>query len=98
MKKSQALASLKRYAAALQRMGATRLYLFGSTARDTATAQSDVDLFLDYDARSGFSALDLVAAQKLLEKGLGVPVDITTRAGLHPLIRKQVERGATRVF
>jgi predicted nucleotidyltransferase len=33
-----------------------------------------------------------------LEKGLGVEVDLTTRNGLHPLIRKKVEAEATRVF
>ena len=59
---------------------------------------SDIDLFIDYDPRGRFSALDLVAAKRLLEKGLGVEVDLTTRKGLHPLIRKQVEAEATRVF
>ena len=39
---------------------------------------------LDYDPRGRFSVLDLVAAKRLLEKGLGVEVDVTTRKGLHP--------------
>jgi len=34
----------------------------------------------------------------LLQEGLGVGIDLTTRKGLHPLIRKQVEAEATRVF
>jgi hypothetical protein len=34
----------------------------------------------------------------LLEEGLGVEVDLTTRKGLHPLIHKRVEAEATRVF
>jgi predicted nucleotidyltransferase len=39
-----------------------------------------------------------VASKRLLEEGLGVDVDLTTRKGLHPLIRKRIEAGAKRVF
>ena len=42
--------------------------------------------------------MDLVAAKRLIEENLRVEVDLTTRKGLHPLIRKQVEVEATRVF
>lgn len=98
MKRSEALRKLKSHAGALKALGATSLYLFGSTDRNKASAGSDVDLFLDYDPRGRFSVLDLVAAKRLLENGLGVEVDLTTRNGLHPLIRKKVEAEATRVF
>jgi predicted nucleotidyltransferase len=98
MKRSEALRKLKNHADALKALGATSLYLFGSTARNKANAGSDIDLFVDYDPRGRFSALDLVAAKRLLEQGLGVEVDLTTRKGLHPLIRKKVEAEATRVF
>ncbi|WP_349643956.1 nucleotidyltransferase family protein [Bradyrhizobium sp. LTSPM299] len=82
----------------LKALGATSLYLFGSTARNKATAKSDLDLFVDYDPRGRFNVLDLVAAKRMLEENLGVPVDLTTRKGLHPLLRKQIEAEATRVF
>jgi uncharacterized protein len=98
MKKSEALRKLKNHADALKALGATSLYLFGSTARNKANAGSDIDLFVDYDPRGRFSVLDLVAAKRLLEKGLGIEVDLTTRSGLHPMIRKKVEAEATRVF
>lgn len=98
MNRTEALKRLRGFAGALKARGATSLYLFGSTARDKAGAQSDLDLFIDYDPRSKFNAFDLVAAKRLLQDGLGVDVDITTRKGLHPLIRKQVEAEATRVF
>jgi predicted nucleotidyltransferase len=39
-----------------------------------------------------------VAAKRLLQEGLGVDVDLTTRNGLHPLIRKQIEAEAIQVF
>jgi hypothetical protein len=98
MTRAEALKKLRGQADAIKALGATSLYLFGSTVRNKATAKSDIDLFLDYDPRGRFNALDLVAAKRLLEKYLGVGVDLTTRKGLHPLIREKVEAEATRVF
>lgn len=98
MTRAEALRKLRDQADAIKALGATSLYLFGSTARNTAKADSDIDLFIDYDPRGQFNVLDLVAAKRLLEERLDVGVDITTRKGLHPLIRKQVEAEATRVF
>jgi uncharacterized protein len=98
MTRAEALRKLRDQAAAIKALGATSLYLFGSTVRNKATAKSDVDVFIDYDPRGRFNALDLVAAKRLLEESLRVEVDLTTRKGLQPLIRKQVEAEATRVF
>lgn len=98
MTRAEALRKLRGFAGALRARGAISLYLFGSTAKNKAGAKSDIDLFIDYDPRSKFNAFDLVASKRLLEEGLGVDVDLTTRKGLHPLIRKRVEAEATRVF
>ncbi|WP_426438182.1 nucleotidyltransferase family protein [Bradyrhizobium genosp. P] len=98
MTRAEALQKLREQADAVRALGATSLYLFGSTARDEAHAKSDLDLFIDYDSRSRFNALDLVATKRLLEESFGVEIDLTTRKGLHPLIRKQIEADATRVF
>ncbi|MGY3486037.1 putative nucleotidyltransferase [Bradyrhizobium sp. USDA 4011] len=98
MTRTEALRKLRDQADAVRALGATALYLFGSTARDEAHAESDVDLFVDYDPRGRFNALDLVATKRLLEESLGVEVDLTTRKGLHPLIRERIEAEATRVF
>jgi hypothetical protein len=98
MRKVEALSRLQAYAAPLRALGATSLYMFGSTGRDNAGPASDIDLFVDYDPSGRFNLLDLVAAKRLIEEGLGVAVDITTRHGLHPLIRDRIEAEATRVF
>jgi predicted nucleotidyltransferase len=98
MNRAEALKKLRTFADALRARGATSLYLYGSTAKNNAGASSDLDLFIDYDPRGKFNAFDLVASKRLLEEGLGIDVDLTTRKGLHPLIRKRVEAEAKRVF
>jgi uncharacterized protein len=95
---AEALKKLRSFADALRARGATSLYLFGSTVKNKAGAKSDLDLFIDYDPRGKFNAFDLVASKRLLQEGLGVEVELTTRKGLHPLIRKRVEAEAKRVF
>jgi predicted nucleotidyltransferase len=98
MKKIDAIERLKSHADAIKAMGATSLYLYGSTARDTTSGASDLDLFVDYDPTSRFNAFDLVGIKLLLEKEIDVPVDVTTRDGLHPMLKDAIEKTATRVF
>lgn len=98
MRRDHAIAVLASHADELKTRGATALYLFGSTARDEAGEESDLDLFLDYDPDSKFSLLTLVQLQRILQERLAAPVDLTTRDSLHPLLRDGIERSAIRVF
>ncbi len=98
MKRQDAVEALQRQAEAVKALGATALYLFGSTARDEAAARSDLDLFIDYDRDRRFSLVELVGIKQLLERRLGVPVDLTTRDSLDPLLRDRIEASAERVF
>jgi uncharacterized protein len=98
MRKHQAITALKDHAEAVKALGAISLYLFGSTARDDAGPSSDLDLFVDYDRTSRFSLIELVSIKQLLEQRLGVPVDVTTRDSLDPLLRDRIEASAERIF
>jgi predicted nucleotidyltransferase len=98
MKRERALRELGSFAAEIRAHGAKALFLFGSTSRDSATADSDVDLFIDYDPDVRFNAFDLLDIKSLIERRLGAPVDLTTRDGLHPQLRKKIERDAIQVF
>ncbi len=98
MNKADAIAGLRNQAEAVKALGATALYLFGSTVRDGATPASDLDLFVDYDGTSRFSLVELVGIKQLLEARLGVPVDVTTRDSLDPLLKDRIEAAAVRVF
>ncbi len=98
MHKTEAIAQLKRHAEPIKALGATSLYVFGSVARDEAEGASDLDLFIDYDRSSAFNAFDLVGIKQYLERALGMDVDVTTRDGLHPMLRSDIEQTAVRVF
>ncbi|MBX9907221.1 MAG: nucleotidyltransferase domain-containing protein [Beijerinckiaceae bacterium] len=98
MKREIALRELNQRADALRAMGATSLYLFGSTVRDEAAEGSDIDLFIDYDRDSRFSLLDLVGIKLFLEDELHLPIDVTTRDSLHPLLSERIQQDAVRVF
>jgi len=98
MTRTEVLRELKKYAAAIRARGATSLYLFGSSARNEARADSDLDLFIDYDPAKKFSLLDLVGIRLFLQDRLGVEVDLTTRDSLHPMLRREIEQSAVQVF
>jgi len=98
MTRTDAISQLLRHADAIKAMGATSLYLFGSTARNEAAVDSDLDLFLEYDPASRFSLVDLFFIKLFLEEALGIEADVTTRDGLHPMLKDKIERSAVRVF
>jgi predicted nucleotidyltransferase len=98
MTRDHALAELEACRSEVRAHRVQALYLFGSTARDAATETSDIDLFLDVDPVTRFNAFDLVEIKALLERRLGIPVDVTTRDGLHPRLRDKIEQEAIRVF
>jgi predicted nucleotidyltransferase len=78
--------------------GVRALYLFGSTARGMARPDSDVDVFIEPERADRFNAFDLIDVKSILEKRLDAHVDLTTRDGLHPRLRQQIEREAIQVF
>ena len=98
MRKDEAVRILKQQAEAVRALGATSLYLFGSVARDEAGPTSDLDLFIDYDPQSRFNAFDLIGIKLFLEDELDLPVDVTTRDSLHPILKERIERSALKVF
>ena len=100
MNSRETVALLQENAEAIRGFGATSLYLYGSTARDELRDDSDVDLFLDYNRTSEgtFSLINLIQLENHLKQLLRRDVDLSTRDGLHPLLRADIERSSVRVF
>lgn len=71
------------------RFGVTRLALFGSTARDTATTNSDVDVLVAFDGPA--TSKRYFGVQFYLEDLLGCPVDLVTENALRPELRPYIE-------
>ena len=97
MGRADIIAALRARASEITAFGATSLYLFGSTARDEASETSDVDLFVDYDP-DRFSFVELIRLRNRLSAILGRAADLTTREGLHPLLRPTIEAEAIKVL
>ncbi len=98
MNKDQVLAELRGCLPGIRGRGVRALYLFGSTARSVARDDSDVDIFIEPERANRFNAFDLIGVKTILEKRLDAHVDLTTRDGLHPRLRAQIEREALQVF
>jgi len=90
MNKQQALEILTRSKPVLAtRFGVTRLALFGSTARDTARSDSDVDILVAFDGPA--TAERFFGVQFYLEDLLGCNVDLVTEKALLPRLRPFVQ-------
>ena len=98
MKQANLIETLKTYDAALRENGATALFVFGSRARDTERPDSDLDLFIDYNPTVKIpNMFRLMQIEEKISEALGIPVTITTRNALHPLMKESIERDAIRV-
>jgi uncharacterized protein len=97
MKRSVAIARLKQHEPEFKQRGVDRLYLFGSTARDEAKDDSDVDFFFDHE-RGKLGLFQLMYLKEFAARVLGRKTEIMTRASLHPVLREGIEATALRVF
>jgi len=91
MNRQRALELLRRSKSDLQtRFGVTRLALFGSIARDTATSGSDIDVLVAFDGPA--TSKRYFGVQFYLEDLLGCPVDLVTEKALRPELRPYIEQ------
>ena len=98
MRRDDVIARLKKTEPALRAFGVDALYLFGSHARDEASPDSDIDVFVDPVPDSAFGFTPFMDAYEALQAAVGEKLDYGTRKGLHPLVRADIEREAIRVF
>lgn len=65
----------------------SNIAVFGSQARQDATAESDVDILVDFEGRIGLGFVDLA---EFLEKLLDSKVDLVSRRALRPEILRLI--------
>ena len=96
MKRSKVLEILSRVKPELTaNFGVVRLRLFGSTSRDEAEPDSDVDILVAFDGPA--TSQKYFGVQFYLEDALGCSVDLVTEKALRPELRPFIEEEAVSV-
>ncbi len=96
MNRQQILDLLSRHKPELaRRFGVRDLALFGSSARDTAGEDSDIDILVAFDGPA--TSHRYFGVQFYLEDLLGRPVDLVSDKALRPELRPYVEQEAIHV-
>lgn len=96
MNKQQVLDALNAHRDRLDEFAVEALFLFGSVARDEATAESDVDVLVEFSRPVGL--FTLLGLKAYLEELLGCSVDVGTPSSLRPHLRETVLREAIRAI
>jgi len=96
MKRNTVLTILRKIKPALvQQFGVTQLALFGSTARDDARDNSDVDILVGFDGPA--TSARYFGVQFYLEDHLGCQIDLVTEKALRQELRPFIEKEAINV-
>jgi predicted nucleotidyltransferase len=98
MNRNAIVAAILSQEPALKRSGVKSLALVGSTARDTRSETSDVDVLIDVANEANFSLMDRIGVVHLLGDALRLPVDVTRRDTLNPLVRERMVKDAIKIF
>lgn len=94
MDRQQVLDTLNAHKDRLDEFAVQSLFLFGSVARDEATADSDIDFLVEFNRPVGL--FTLLGLKAYLEELLGCSVDVGTPSSLRPHLRETVLKEAIR--
>ncbi|MFZ4439828.1 MAG: nucleotidyltransferase family protein [Syntrophales bacterium] len=93
MKRTEAISKLTMVKPELtERFGVSRIAMFGSTARDVAASESDIDILVAFDGSA--TSARYFGVQFLLEDLFGCKVDLVTEKALRSELRSYVEQEA----
>jgi predicted nucleotidyltransferase len=96
VRRADAIGRLERLLPELrERFGVRSLTLFGSTARDEAGEDSDVDVVVDLGPQPAFRKV--VAVVDALEAELGAHVDVLTPGAVRPRLQRHIVSDGVRI-
>ena len=98
MTREAIIAALRAHEPELKAAGVIRLSLFGSSARNAARPDSDIDLLAAFDQARPLSLLDVIRIENHISDLLGRSVDLIEEGTLKPRVRQNVDREAVRAF
>jgi len=73
-----------------KKFGIIEIKIFGSYVKNQQTPKSDLDIIVEFKETPGF--IKFMKIEEYLSSLLGVKVDLLTREGISPYIRKYIEK------
>jgi predicted nucleotidyltransferase len=98
MDRQTVIERLKHNQSRLEAMGLARVSLFGSTARNQAAAESDVDLAVMLDEAAGIDLFRFAAISEAVRQLLGTPVDLVVEPARNARMQAEIDRDGLRVY
>lgn len=98
MDRQSAIRRVSENAVALKAIGLKRVSLFGSTARDDADVQSDVDLAVTLDDNARIDLFRFAAMSEEVSRLLGAKVDMVVEPARNPRMQAEIDRDRVRVY
>lgn len=96
--RDEAMRILRAHEDDIRAHGVTRLALFGSTVRNEARADSDVDLLVDIDWRREFSLFDWAGLESYFRDLFGRNAEVAIRRNLKPHVKHNIFADAVEIF
>lgn len=98
MTRREALRRLTRNREKLRTYSVLHIAVFGSTARDQATARSDVDILVEFDPQKHVGLFAFVRLLDFLSDVMGTRIDLATPDALRVEMRGEILAEAVRAF
>ena len=98
MNSIEALETLRRSERALRERGVMHAALFGSVARGSSTAESDIDIMIEVDPNVRMTVFDYVDLKDYIAALFDEPVDVVNREGLKAYVRPAATADAIYAF
>lgn len=89
---------MERLAEICRRYQVRELALFGSVLRDDFSADSDVDVLVEFEPNSRVDLFDFIALQRELGAEFGISVDLTERSALQAALRDAIARSSQVIY
>jgi predicted nucleotidyltransferase len=98
MNSTEAIETLRRSERALRERGILHAALFGSVARGSNNADSDIDIMIEIDPGVRMTVFDYVDLKDYIGSLFDEPVDVVNREGLKSYVRPAVTADAIYAF
>ena len=98
MTRDAVIAILRAHEVALRGRGVLRAALFGSTARNEAGADSDLDIMVEIDPAAHVDLYGYAGISRYIADLFPVPVDVAEREMLLEPVRRTAEKDAIYAF